>query len=93
MTQRISATLELRQESGQTHICCRHCGHALAPGGTSWKPHAALTAISVARLPGAPSATHPEILFRQFACPECGTLLDSETALPDDPFLEDVISA
>jgi len=59
----------------------------------SWKPHAALTTIPVGKLPGAPSATHPEILFRQFACPRCGSLLDCETAMPGDPFLEDVISA
>ena len=29
----------------------------------------------------------------RFACPQCGHLLDTETALPEDPFLEDVVAA
>jgi acetone carboxylase gamma subunit len=89
MNRRISATLELQRD----RICCRSCGEALAPAGTSWKPHAALSELPVASLPGAPSATHAEILFRRFSCPKCGSLLDSETALPADPFLDDVIDA
>jgi acetone carboxylase gamma subunit len=30
-------------------------------------------------------------VIRRFSCPSCGALLDSETALPGEPFLEDVV--
>jgi acetone carboxylase gamma subunit len=33
----------------------------------------------------------PEVVLRRFSCPECGALLDTETAMPDDPFLDDVL--
>ena len=33
----------------------------------------------------------PRVVLRRFSCPRCGHLLDTETALPDDPFLEDLV--
>ena len=33
------------------------------------------------------------VRLRQFCCPGCGALLDSETALAGDPFLDDVVEA
>ncbi len=32
-----------------------------------------------------------QVMLRRFSCPKCGSLLDCETALPGDPFLEDVM--
>ncbi|MEE8173002.1 MAG: acetone carboxylase subunit gamma [Alphaproteobacteria bacterium] len=32
-----------------------------------------------------------QVLLRRFHCPGCGALLDTETALPDDPFLNDEV--
>jgi acetone carboxylase gamma subunit len=93
MKQRISETLEFRGGTGDYRICCGKCGHALAPAGTNWKPLAVLSVVPVGQLPGASSAVHPEVVFRQFCCPGCGTLLDCETALPDDPFLNDIVAA
>jgi acetone carboxylase gamma subunit len=92
MSRRISPTLEVRQNAGRPEICCRNCGHALAPDGSSWKAQAALSTVPVAALPGASPSVHPEVVFRRFICPDCGTLLDSETALAGDPFLEDRVS-
>ncbi|MDB5999601.1 MAG: Acetone carboxylase gamma subunit, partial [Rhizobacter sp.] len=31
------------------------------------------------------------VVLRRFSCPQCGGLLDTETAMPDDPFLDDVL--
>ena len=31
------------------------------------------------------------VLLRRFCCPGCGALLDCETALEGDPFLDDVL--
>jgi acetone carboxylase gamma subunit len=40
---------------------------------------------------GWPDAVHPQLVLRKFACPSCGSLLDSEVALPEDPYLYDVV--
>jgi acetone carboxylase gamma subunit len=58
-------------------VCCASCLHALAPVGQSWKKAAAVSTVGV---------------LRRFSCPRCGYLLDTEVALPEDPFLEDVVA-
>jgi acetone carboxylase gamma subunit len=88
---RISETLEIREKGSAHHICCRGCGHALAPAGKGWKPHAVLSALPIAKVTGSSSAVEARAIFRQFSCPQCGSLLDSETAMPEDPFLEDIV--
>ena len=40
---------------------------------------------------GVPYSGGERVVLRRFACPACGALLDSETALPEDPFLDDVL--
>jgi acetone carboxylase gamma subunit len=89
MKKRISESLVV--EDGK--ICCASCDHALAPVGASWKKAAALSIVPVKALPGTGSNVEPRVVLRRFACPHCGHLLDTETALPEDPFLEDVVSA
>jgi acetone carboxylase gamma subunit len=93
MSVRVSETLEIREKGQARHICCRRCGHALAPAGKSWKPHAALSVQPVRAVAGSSSAVDERVVFRRFSCPQCGGLLDSETALPEDPFLDDVVMA
>jgi acetone carboxylase gamma subunit len=85
---RISMTL-LRQDG---RICCAACKAAIASGAESWKARAALSEVPVARLPGAGLGVERDVVIRQFSCRACGALLDAETALPGDPFLEDVVS-
>lgn len=87
MRKRISAGLFA--ENGQ--ICCAACSAPLAPANTSWKKKTALSTVPVAALPGAGSNVESRVVLRRFSCPRCGHLLDTETALPDDPFLEDVV--
>ena len=89
MKMRVSATLVI--EAGQ--ICCLSCSHPLALANGSWKNKALLSAVPVAKLPGAGTNVEPRVMLRRFCCPRCGSLLDTETALPEDPFLEDVVRA
>ena len=89
MKKRVSATLII--EAGK--ICCLSCSHSLARVHESWKKEAVLSAVPVAKLPGAGTNIEPRVLLRRFCCPQCGCLLDTETALPEDPFLEDVVRA
>jgi acetone carboxylase gamma subunit len=85
---RISPTLVAKDGK----ICCSRCGHALGAAGSSWKKQAALSTIKISELPGASPGLHADAVLRQFACPKCLRLLDTETALPGDPFLEDVVT-
>lgn len=87
MNNRISESLFV--DTGK--ICCRSCAHPLAAAGTSWKKVAALSTVPVGSLPGTGSNVEARVVLRRFACPKCGSLLDTETALPEDPFLEDVV--
>lgn len=75
------------------HVACAGCGHALAKAGTPWKAQALLRTQPVRALPGAASAIEERVVLRFFSCPACGSLLDTETALPEDPFLEDLPAA
>ena len=88
MSMRQSRTLII--ENGFT--CCAACKKAIAPSGTSWKSAASLSRTKVIDIPGSTSSTHPEVEIRHFSCPACGALLDSETALPEDPFLDDILT-
>ncbi len=88
MSRRLSAALEI--EAGE--IRCRKCAHALGPGGAPWKHAAALDESPLRQAAGAPySGGGESVILRHFSCPGCGALLDTETALPGDPFLDDVV--
>jgi acetone carboxylase gamma subunit len=90
-TLRVSPTLVLDEARGT--ISCANCGHALADAGgeTHWKDVAALRATPAAEQPGWSASVHGDLLLRQFFCPSCASLLDSEVGLPEDPFLYDVV--
>ena len=83
---RISESLVIT--GGKT--ACLACGHELAKMGSPWKPHATLKNQPVGALPGAGTAIEEKVVLRLFSCPDCGALLDTETAMPEDPFLEDL---
>lgn len=88
MSRPISATLILTDGS---EIACAGCGQVLGPGGQPWKQAATLSETPMRGAAGAPYSAAEDALLRRFLCPGCGTLLDSETALPGDPFLDDVV--
>jgi acetone carboxylase gamma subunit len=89
MEMRARVSDNLFADHGQ--VCCASCGHELAPVGKSWKKAAAVSNVPAAKLPGAGSNVEPRTVLRRFSCPHCGHLLDTEVALPEDPFLEDVV--
>lgn len=87
MTKRISSALHV--DNGR--ICCTACGLDFADAGGPWKPAAALSESPLRGSAGEPYSSGEQVMLRRFSCPGCGALLDSETALPDDPFLNDVV--
>jgi acetone carboxylase gamma subunit len=87
---RMSSTLELRGSGGARKVCCAHCGHALGPAGAPWKPHAALKEQPIGAL-GPTFRLEDRVRLREFSCPGCLRLLDTELALEGDPFLDDIL--
>lgn len=88
MSTRISASLVVN-DSGE--IACMSCGYALGPSGQPWKNAATLSESPLQGAAGEPYSNAANVLLRQFYCPSCATLLDSESALEEDPFLNDVV--
>lgn len=93
MNRPVAANLEIRSTREGECIACRRCGHALAPAGQPWKRHAVLREVSMNGAGGKAYTGAREAILRQFACPNCGALLDSEMALPGEPFLDDIVLA
>jgi acetone carboxylase gamma subunit len=91
MSHSISPTLDIRKTAAGETICCRNCGQPLVPTGRPWKPfvivHELPTDGPSCRFETGAAAT----ILRLFVCGGCGALLDSETALPGEPFLEDIV--
>ena len=94
MTRRFSRTLLVNDadNGSDAHVCCASCDHPLAANGTPWKPSAKLVESPVTGLGGDRWFAGDRVVLRQFICPNCGALLDTETALPEDPFLNDVLT-
>lgn len=89
MTERISSALE----SVGARIHCGKCGHDLGPLGGSWKTGALVRERPMNGAAGGPYKSREHVLLRSFFCPGCGRQLATETAMKDDPYLEDILRA
>lgn len=69
---------------------CAACGHVLGPAADPWKHHAIRRETPLATAGGHGWDTGDDaVLLRQFFCPGCAALLDTETAMQGDPPLID----
>lgn len=91
MSRSVSPTLEIRLVGQAERVCCRECGEAIAEVGKSWKPSARLRELPLHEAAGGAYRGARDVLLRLFSCGGCGALLDSEIALPGEPFLEDIV--
>jgi N-methylhydantoinase B len=62
---------------------CAVCRHELSPLTESWKGRAVERSMPLAAL--GPLMTSTQFILRTFICPGCGTILDAEMTLPNDP--------
>lgn len=76
-------------EGGLRFVACRACGTPIAPTDAVWKEHAVLEEKPLAETGAAFSGSAGDVLLRRFFCASCGTTLDTEVALPGEPFLVD----
>ena len=73
-------------------VSCVHCDHALAQNGEAWKSGLAPKERKMNEIMAA-YTTSDGVKLREYLCPQCGVLLDSETTYEDDPPLLDYIGA
>jgi acetone carboxylase gamma subunit len=86
----LSPTVALQRDGTGTFTACAACGHALGPAAEAWKDHTVRRETPLAAAGGQAYDTgHEGVLLRQFFCPSCAALLDTETATERDPALID----
>lgn len=86
----LSPTVAIRQEGGGRVAACSACGQTLGPAAEPWKDHAVRRETPLAAAGGPAWETgYDGVLLRQFFCPSCAALLDTETATEGDPVLVD----
>lgn len=86
----LSPAIMIRQDVDVTVSACVACAATLGPAADPWKDHAVRREVPLAAAGGAAWDTgHEGVLLRQFFCPSCATLLDTETATERDPVLVD----
>lgn len=86
----VSPAVALRGTGAAARHVCTACGGDLGPADRPWKDHARCREIAL-HLAGGPAYDTGErgVFLRQFCCPGCATLLDTETAMAGDPWLTD----
>lgn len=86
----LSPAIMIRQDGDAMVSACAACGTTLGPAADPWKNHAVRREAPLAAAGGAAWDTgHEGVLLRQFFCPSCAALLDTETATERDPVLVD----
>lgn len=76
--------------SADGFFTCGDCGHELGPTGESWKRAVPMREVPLAEVGHVfDTRSGGNVRLRHFYCPHCAGLLDTETALEGDGFLED----
>lgn len=86
--------LELRQSDGQTALACGSCGAVLSAADGNWKDGARVNELEVPEgnllCPDPHRFVDDDVVIRQFACPSCLRLLDSEVRRRSEPIFWDI---
>jgi N-methylhydantoinase B len=83
----------VRDAIGAGRISCRYCGEDICEVSDSYKEHAIQRRSdllgAVALMPDTATYVDAEFEFREFYCPGCATLIETEIALVGDSLLRD----
>lgn len=93
MSAPFSGSLHIVDGKSGRQMACKGCDQPLAPVGEPWKPATTVRERPMEGAGGRAYASAGHVVLRRFFCPGCGALLDTETAMADDPYLNDVIDA
>ncbi|HEX7969970.1 MAG TPA: acetone carboxylase subunit gamma [Stellaceae bacterium] len=91
---RVTENLLVRRDGKTAHHCCAKCDTDLGPTSDKYKDHCLREDNPIqasSPLVGDPKRfIDDEPVFRQFFCPGCGTLIENEIAVAQDPVLRDI---
>jgi N-methylhydantoinase B len=91
---RVTENLLVRLDGKTLHHCCAKCDSDLGPTRDNYKDHCLREDNPIqasSPLVGDPHRfIDDEPVFRQFFCPGCGTLIENEIAVAQDPVLHDI---
>jgi N-methylhydantoinase B len=91
---RVTENLLVRLDGEVAHHCCAKCDSDLGPTADNYKDHCLREDNPIqasSPLVGDPHRfIDDEPVFRQFFCPGCGTLIENEIAVTQDPVLRDI---
>ncbi len=87
----INEYLKIAEIKGEKVIQCR-CGHLVGPASENFKNHVLRKDFPLTKAGPwvATYKTNSPFVFREFYCPNCKTLLETEVALKQAPVLWDV---
>ena len=85
-----SVLLECDNLDEAVSVSCGGCGESLAGYGEAWKAKLDPIEFPMSEIMST-YTTIDGVILRQYACPVCGALLDSETVYGDDPPLLDYL--
>lgn len=86
---RLAECLELAHWDGGPVVQCRRCHHPLGPGGENWKSYAVYRESPLTRA-GPKMKGDGRFILREFFCPACATLLETEMVQRGDPAIWDL---
>jgi N-methylhydantoinase B len=87
----ISDSLVVTKLDGKLNVVCRKCSGIIGTWGKEWKQSLAVVETSLDQVN--PIITNvKDLIYREFACPSCGVLADSEVTRKSDPPLFDMIT-
>lgn len=86
----LSPTVAVYRNGSGAVTACAACGQTLGPASDPWKEHAVQRETPLLAAGGPAWDTgHEGVVLRQFFCPSCAALLDTETATECDALLID----
>lgn len=87
---RVNEYLQIVATDAGKYFQCTWCGSRLWPAGVAWKDEAVINEYPITRA-GPLRADHSPYRMREFCCPECATLLDTEIFDGNDGALHDEV--
>jgi N-methylhydantoinase B len=86
-----SLAVAIDREREERVLRCADCGTVVAPAGSEWKDHVAVTDRPVGEA-GAYHRDSDDVVLRKYACVDCSRLFDVEVTAPEDPPLGESVT-
>jgi len=87
---RIGEYLQVVSSGSEKHVQCTWCGNNIGAAKGNWKDKVPMKEYPLSKA-GPYRETAPRFVLREFYCPHCAILLDTEVAHEGDPLLYDEI--